>query len=189
MLGRGLLLFDFELPYEAERVLAIGKRSIKENFIILDRWYPEVGCFCKKSNADEAWVRLVGLPLHLWSLEVFKRIGDGCEGFVAMNEDTKSLSELQWAHILVKRAEMEVPNSSHIVLGSGCYSLQLWWESPPWFMQVVPAGSFSGKGRPRVGEENGGSQCVVCCGSQREKVEQLRWQMGVQDVSHAGGNC
>ena len=97
MLGRGLLLFDFELPYEAECVLAIGKRSIKENFIILDRWYPEVGCFCKKSNADEAWVRLVGLPLHLWSLEVFKRIGDGCEGFVAVNEDTKSLSELQWA--------------------------------------------------------------------------------------------
>ncbi|KAL6331568.1 hypothetical protein AAG906_011508 [Vitis piasezkii] len=83
---------------------------------------------------------------------------------------------------------MEVPNSAHIVLGLGCYSLQLWWESPPWFTQVVPAGSFSGKGGPRVGEENGGSQCVVCCGSQREKVEQLRSQMGVQDVSHAGGN-
>ncbi|RVW72725.1 Glycerol-3-phosphate acyltransferase, chloroplastic [Vitis vinifera] len=61
--GRGLLLFDFELPFE-------------------------------NSNADEAWVRVVGLPLHLWSLEVFKRIEDGCGGFVAVDEDTRSLSEL-----------------------------------------------------------------------------------------------
>ena len=37
MSGKGLLLFDFELPFEVERVLARGKRSIKENFIILDR--------------------------------------------------------------------------------------------------------------------------------------------------------
>ncbi|KAJ9707678.1 hypothetical protein PVL29_002633 [Vitis rotundifolia] len=188
VLGKGLLLFDFELPYEAEHVLARGKRSIKENFIILDRWNPEVGCFCKKSNANEAWVRVVGLPLHLWSFKVFKRIKDGCGGFVAVDEDTRSKSKLQWARILLKRVKKEVPNSVHIVLGSGCYSLQLWWESPPWFTQVVPTGSFSWKGSPRVGEEFDGSQSVVCYGSQREKVEQLRSQMGVQDVSHVGGN-
>ena len=133
VLGRGLLLFDFDLPYEVERVLARGKISIKENFIILDKWNPEVGCSCKKSNADEAWVRVVGLPLHLWSFEVFKRIRDGCGGFVAVDEDTRSLTELQWAWILVKRVEREVLNSAHIVLGLGCHSLQLWWESPSWF--------------------------------------------------------
>ena len=94
MSGKGLMLFDFELPFKAERVLTRGKRSIKENFIILDRWNPEVGCLCKNSNADEAWVRVVGLPLHLWSLEVFKRIGDGCGGFVVVDEDTRSLFEL-----------------------------------------------------------------------------------------------
>ncbi|RVX21330.1 hypothetical protein CK203_002101 [Vitis vinifera] len=86
VLGKGLLLFDFELPHEAKRVLARGKRSIKENFIILDRWNPEVGCLCKNSNANEAWVRVVGLPhLHLWSLEVFKRIGDGCGALVGVS--------------------------------------------------------------------------------------------------------
>ena len=36
MLGTGLLLFDFELPFEVERVLVRGNRSIKENFNILD---------------------------------------------------------------------------------------------------------------------------------------------------------
>ena len=54
MLGRGLLLFDFELPHGVERVLARGKKCIKENSIILDRWNLEVGCLCKKSNANEA---------------------------------------------------------------------------------------------------------------------------------------
>ena len=37
MLGRGLFLFEFETLSEVERVLARGKRSIKENFLILDR--------------------------------------------------------------------------------------------------------------------------------------------------------
>ena len=133
VLGRGLLLFDFELPSEAKRVLAKGLRNIKENVIILDRWNPEVGCLCKDSIANEVWVRVVGFPLHLWSTEVFKRIGDGCGGFVAVDEDFVSSSELQWARILVKRADGEFPNSAHIVVGSGCYSFQLWWESSPWF--------------------------------------------------------
>ena len=133
MLGRGLLLFEFELPSEAERVLARGKRSIKENFLILERWNPKVGCLCKDSFANEAWVRVVGLPLHLCSREVFKRIGDGCGGFVIVNEDIDSLSELQWARILVKCAERDLPNSAHVVVGSGCYSFHLWWGTPPNF--------------------------------------------------------
>ena len=37
VLGRGLFLFEFEMPSEVERVLARGKRSVKENFLILDR--------------------------------------------------------------------------------------------------------------------------------------------------------
>ena len=113
--------------------LARGKRSIKENWLILDKWNPKVGCSFKNSITVETWVRAVGLPLHLWSLEVFKSIGDGCGGFVAVDEGTKSMSEMQWARILVKREDWEVPNSVHIVLGTGCFSLHLWWESTPWF--------------------------------------------------------
>ena len=182
------MLFDFEFPSETERVLAKGKRSIKENFIILDRWNLKVGCPCKDPIANEAWVRVVGLPLHLWSHEVFNRIGDGCGDFVAVNEDTISLSELQWARILVKREEKDLPNSAHVVVGSGCYSFHLWWESPPWFTQVVLAGRIYREGGLRVEEEDGGTSHVVCCGSQREKVKQLSLQLEVQDVSFVGGN-
>ena len=103
-----------------------------------------------------------------------------------MDEGTRSMSEMQWARILVKRADWEVPNSAHIVLRTGCFSLHLWWESAPWFSQVVPTGSSSGKGRLRVGEEAAGSHWVACCGSQRKRVEQLRLQAEVQDVALDG---
>ena len=146
-LGRGLLLFDFELPSEAERVLARGLRNFKENVIVLERWNPEVRCLCKEPIAKEVWVRVIGLPLHLRSMEVFKRIGDECGGFIAA--DKSPSHEMQWARILVRCVDREFPSTAHIVVGSGCYSLQLWWESPPWFTQVVSAGSFSEEGSSR----------------------------------------
>ena len=40
---------------------------------------------------------------------MFKRSGDGCRGCVAVDEDTVSSSELQWARILVKCADREFP--------------------------------------------------------------------------------
>ncbi|RVW68018.1 hypothetical protein CK203_064833 [Vitis vinifera] len=157
-LGRGLLLFDFELPDEAERVLARGLRIFKENVLVLERWNPEV----------------------------FKRIGDEFGGFIAA--DKSSLHEMQWARLLVRCVDREMPNTAHIVVGSGCYSLQLWWESSPWFTQVVPAGSFSGESSSREGEEVGGTVRDLSRGSQREKVEQLRLQQGESVVSACGGD-
>ena len=47
-------------------------------------------------------MRVVGLPLHMWSREVFKKISDGCGCFIAVDEDTTFFTELQWAGILVK---------------------------------------------------------------------------------------
>ena len=150
-LGRGLLLFDFELPDEAERVLARGLRIFKENVLVLERWNPEVGCLRKEPTTKDVWVKVIGLPLHLRSSEVFKRIGDECGGFIAA--DKSSLHEMQWARLLVRCVDREMPSTVHIVVGSGCYSLQLWWESSPWFTQVVPAGCSSGEGSSREGEE------------------------------------
>ena len=48
VLGRGLLLFEFELLSEAERVLLRGKRKVKDNVLFLGKWHPEVGCFCNE---------------------------------------------------------------------------------------------------------------------------------------------
>ena len=172
VLGKGLLLFEFELLSEAERILLRGKRRVKDNVLFLEKWHPEVGCFCNGANGNEAWVRVVGLPLHLWSREVFKLIGDGCGGLIAMDENRDFMVELQWARLLVKVVGRDLPTSVQLVVGSGCFSVQLWWETLPWFSQVVPAGSVYGKGDTEDEEETGSGSRVMCRGRVLEKEAQ-----------------
>ncbi|RVW51828.1 Vam6/Vps39-like protein [Vitis vinifera] len=83
-------------------------------------------------------------PLHLWSTEVLKRIGDGCGGFVAADENSFSSFELQLARILAKCVDKEFPSTVHIGGASG----KLRWGG--WLKE---------------GEEDGGTSCVLCCGS------------------------
>ena len=94
-LGGALVLFEFQNKWEADMVLLRGSRCFKDREFLLQRWGPAVGCTWKESHAKEVWVRVVGLPLHLWSREVFKRIGDCCGGFVAVDEETALFSQLQ----------------------------------------------------------------------------------------------
>ena len=42
---------------------------------------PDFGCVSSKEKVREAWIRVVGLPLHLWRQEVLKKIGDSCGVF------------------------------------------------------------------------------------------------------------
>ena len=100
---------------------------------LLQKWGPEVGCFRNGSHAKEVWVKVVGLPLHLWSREVFKSIGESCGGFIAFDEETTFISQLQWAHILVRASGKNSPSSLQVVVGNFCRTVSLWWETPPWF--------------------------------------------------------
>ena len=43
---------------------------MQENFLCLEKWNPKVSCFRKDCHASEVWVKVLGLPLHLWSHEV-----------------------------------------------------------------------------------------------------------------------
>ena len=68
-------------------------------------------------------MRVVGLPLHMWSREVFKKIGDGCGGFIVVDKDIAFFTKLQWARILMKLEGKELPSLLEIVVGSGCFSV------------------------------------------------------------------
>ena len=81
----------------------------------------------------------------------------------------------------------ELPSSLEIVVGLGCFSIQLWWETHPWFVQVVPASkNYMARGpegkevveeRPRVDYR----------GAIRERVVLAEVQRGVQDMSSYQG--
>lgn len=88
--------------------------------------------------AKELWVRVLGLPLHLWSREVFRKIGFCCGGFIAVDEDTACMANLQWARILVKSVGRVVHGKLHAVIGNASFSFLSRWEVPPCFLLVVP---------------------------------------------------
>ena len=72
-------------------------------------------------------------------------------------------------------------------VGSGCFVIQLWWETHPSFVQVVSASkncmAGSSKGREAVEERPHADYC----GDLRERVVLVEVQRGVQNVSlHEG---
>ena len=100
-LGGALVLFEFKNKVETNLVLLRGSKVFKEKEFLLHKWGPKVGCFRNESHAKEVWVKVVRLPLHLWSREVFKSIGERCGGFIVIDEETTFFSQLQWSRILV----------------------------------------------------------------------------------------
>ena len=121
-----------------------------------------MGCSQSCEHLKEVWVRVMGLPLHLWSREVFKKIGDCCGGFVAVDESTVALKELQWARLLVKSEGTEWSSSLQVVIDTTCFAIQLWWEVLPRVSEVLPT-IRNGSGKEQeVREEEGGTSHAGC---------------------------
>ncbi|RVW45236.1 hypothetical protein CK203_067433 [Vitis vinifera] len=93
----GLLLFMFENKAEAKRVLHKGINALRRIF-----------CIWKGGVQREA----------------FRKIGDCCGGFMAMDKDTASFSPLQWVRVLVKSEGRDLPSS---LLGVG---KSMSWRQP-----------------------------------------------------------
>ena len=98
MLNKGLRLFE-------NKSLSLRKRD------------PQEGCFRNEFHAIEVWVRLLGLLLHLWSMELFQMLGDRCGSFVTVDEDIAHSHNKQWARVLVKSVGRRLPSSLQVVLG------------------------------------------------------------------------
>ncbi|RVW23170.1 hypothetical protein CK203_103008 [Vitis vinifera] len=92
---------------KAEKVFARGSRRIKENLLQLVRW----------------------------TTEEEDRILFG--GFIAVDEGTACMANLQWTRILVKSVRRVLPEELHLVIGSTSFSFQLWWEVSPCYSLVV----------------------------------------------------
>uniref|UniRef100_F6H572 CTLH domain-containing protein n=1 Tax=Vitis vinifera TaxID=29760 RepID=F6H572_VITVI len=109
-LERGKFLLEFELLAEAKKALNYGKILVGGLLLRLEKWSPETGCLVEGEKRNEAWVRIVGLPVSLWDRDILRRVGEECGGFLAVDNQTEKLEELQWASILVKLNGEELPN-------------------------------------------------------------------------------
>ena len=108
-LNQDLLFLEFDFPDEAKRVLELGKRSFKGDFLQLEWWNPTIKCVSRKDQAKETWIRVVGLPLHLWTHEILRMLGDCCGGFLAIDEDTTLRTKTLWKRVMVRTNVKEIP--------------------------------------------------------------------------------
>ena len=122
---------EFEDLEEARRVVSSRNRSMGGFQVGLEHWNPRSGCWVEADVGKEVWVRIVGLPILLWSLMILKRARDECGGFITVDEQTKTMGELQWARILVKSRGEARPSVLEIEVEEEVYALSLWWECRP----------------------------------------------------------
>lgn len=150
---KGRVLLEFEFVGEAKRVLTSGNRSVGGFQLGLERWNPRSDCLEEGEKRNEAWVKILGLPISLWVLSILRRVGEECGGFLAIDPQTEKMEELQWAHILVKTNGEDLPSTLDIGVEEACCSLSLWWEIRP-VPRKVSSDSRDSNGRTR-GEVRG----------------------------------
>ena len=68
----------------------------------LERWSPKSGCSTEREARNEAWVRILDLPISLWVPSILRRVGEACGGFLGVDPQMERMEELEWARILVK---------------------------------------------------------------------------------------
>ena len=152
-LNEDLFLLEFDSPEKAKWVLDSGRRSFKGGALQLEWGSPESGCLRRKDLGREVWIRVVGLPLHLWTPEILRKLGDACGGFVAVDKNTEMKTEVKWARMLVKMVGKSRPSVVNILEGPRSFEMQIWWEVSPWVSGVYPVRARTDAEIPEVEEE------------------------------------
>lgn len=93
-MGSGNFLFEFADRVMAEQVIS-GDWIWNKVMLRLQWWSPMLGAKKEVIRNSSTWVRIVDLPLHLWSQEVFKAIGDQCGGWIETEEETQLRNHLK----------------------------------------------------------------------------------------------
>ena len=186
-LNEELLFLEFKSPEETKRVLESRRRNFKGGELQLERWNPYSGCIRSKGSAQEEWVRVVGLPPHMWKTEVLKKIGDACGGFLAINKITELRREMKWARILIKLTGSPRLSTINILEGPRSFELQIWWEVPPWVTNVYPVyARVAAKSSEE--EEDGAARAERTVGFGRPSCNDER-QQGLAGEPDAGGQA
>ena len=136
LLGGSLILFEFVDVGEAERVLCLEVKWFNGKNFFLDWLNPSIECLEEERGVWEAWVRILGLSLHLWGKGLFKRLGETCGRFVAVDDEMVERQKLQSARVLIEIKGWKFPSFLLVVMGFSCFAIQLWWEIPPWSSEV-----------------------------------------------------
>lgn len=124
-----LFLFEFQSRKDAEHIL-MGDWRRQGQILKLDWWTPTTGALPESFRFNWFWVRIMGLPFHLWNSEIMKRLGDVCRVWLENKEESELKNHLRWARIRVKGPRDKIPASIKVGDGHLVYTLPVWCELP-----------------------------------------------------------
>lgn len=127
-------LFEFHLRETTEHIV-LGKWTKQGKNLQLDWWSPLAGVYPANQKFDRSWIRVLGLPLHLWSNNTMKKLGDKCGGWIETEEETSLKNHLRWARLKVRGSIDKIPREVEISDGEFIFNLSVWVETPARFKE------------------------------------------------------
>lgn len=128
-MGNNFFLFEFKCIHLAEQVME-GIWEWKKNPVKLIWWNLLVATVEERSTCKSTWVKILGLPLHLWSQKIFKAIGDLCGGWLETEEETTMKNYLKWARIKVCSDGNNISREVKVENGGVIFEMQIRAELP-----------------------------------------------------------
>ncbi|KAG5606723.1 hypothetical protein H5410_028215 [Solanum commersonii] len=135
-----LFLFEFQTRRDAEQIL-MGEWRRQGHCLNLEWWSPTTCALPETFRFEWFWIRVLGLPLHLWNSKMMKEIGDACGGWLENEEETELKNHLRWARIRVRGPKEKIPTSIEVADGDLIYTLPIWCELPALYrkkQEVLP---------------------------------------------------
>ncbi|KAH0712442.1 hypothetical protein KY289_008401 [Solanum tuberosum] len=135
-----LFLFEFQTRRDAEQIL-MGEWRRQGQCLNLEWWSPTTCALPETFRFEWFWIRVLGLPFHLWNSKMMKEIGDACGGWLENEEETELKNHLRWARIRVRGPKEKILTSIEVDDGDLIYSLPIWCELPALYRKKQEASS------------------------------------------------
>lgn len=118
-MGDDLVLIQSEIPGEIERARVKNEKCWKATFKEVKRW-----SLSRVARRRRVWLRIYGIPLHVWDEPFFKVLGSKFGTFLDFDEDTVLARRLDVARIQVSTTRMGfIDEQLRIVVVGANYSL------------------------------------------------------------------
>lgn len=128
-------LFEFQTRKVAEHIF-MGEWRRQGQVLEFKWWSPTISALPESLHLDWFWIRVLGLPLHLWNSEVMKQIRDACGGWLENEEETELKNHLRWARIRVRGPRQKIPSEIEMAVDDFIYSLPIWCEAPALYRKM-----------------------------------------------------
>uniref|UniRef100_A0A1S3Y886 DUF4283 domain-containing protein n=1 Tax=Nicotiana tabacum TaxID=4097 RepID=A0A1S3Y886_TOBAC len=98
----------------------VGERHWNGRKLSLEWWTPVAGTDLASKRSELRWIKAFDIPLHAWSLDTFKTVGEFCGGYVGVDEDIKHVN-----HLCIRNTEAKTPGKINLDIGEWKFEISL----------------------------------------------------------------